>query len=75
MGYLDIFKSTELVLYADFYVFFFLFSISFGCHTWNMKQLQTFTLLFKKYIFWAIKRIGYGPKIRVGRVIGNEHFF
>ena len=40
-----------------------------------MKQLQTFTLLLKRYIFWAIKRLGYGPKIRVGRVIGNEHLF
>ena len=31
-----------------FDAFFFLFSISFVCHAWNMKELQIFTLLWKK---------------------------
>ena len=35
VGYVDLFKSTELVLYADIWFFFFLLSISFVCHAWR----------------------------------------
>ena len=58
-----------------FDVFFFLFSISFVCHAWTMKQLQIFNLLFRKNHILAIKRLGWGQKIRVGRVIGNKPIF
>ena len=58
-----------------FDVFIFLFSISFVCHTWNMTQLQILTLLFKNNNILGNKKIRVGPKIRVGRIIGNETYF
>ena len=35
--------------------------------------VTNFYLALKKIIFWAIKRLGYARKIRVGRVIGNKY--
>ena len=72
VGYLDILKSTEIVLYADiwcflsfffFGIFFFLFSISFVCHAWNMKHLQIFDMLFKNNNILGNKKVRVRAKI------------
>ena len=62
-GCLDLFKSTELALYADIFMFFsFFLSISFVWCARNMKQLQIFTFLFKRDNILSNKKIRVGAK-------------